>query len=561
MRMRTVLTALCVLPWMPLASGDEVRVGRLAYSGATIIGVKDCVLSFTAVGGKLHNKHFSEITGITIDGQHRLNEAERLIRLMQSSAPGRQAGQLRAKAQAKMEQVRKLRDYAKFLPQEAARLRAEADSLPKQVEALRNQAKRPMAEAKRIRGEADKLKKQGRSELDKGKRLDDEARKLGKKKKKERDKKRKEADEARKKAKSLSQSYYSLMEQVAKHERHAKSLLSQAKLLPAKAAGLRRRANMVPKEAETRLALAKKLEGEAKELLAEADKVGAPAPKAVASRYPEAIRAYNQAVEQEQKMPFIRPIIEFRRLSALERAGWIDAAVAQWMAIADRQKDPACAAPLRPRKLGAKSGRRNANAIRTLAARKDNISNQTYRAAVVELLTELYDREEMSDELIALTRGAAPAPTTAAGAPQATARATRGRLLKAKALLAKKEYAQAEKELSSLLHTFGRDDLPLALVMLGKAQLGRAVSAGEDEKRALMLRAGLNFMRVAAHFPARPEAPEALYLAGTVMQGLPGGANPAAAANAYRTVVQRHKDSAITARASAALKALEKSSK
>ena len=106
MRMRIVVTALCVPVCLSIVSGDEVRVGRLVYSNATIIGVKDCVLSFTAIGGRLHGKHFSKVTGVTINGQSKLNQAERLVQLPRSNTG--QADKLRTKAQAKLEQARKL---------------------------------------------------------------------------------------------------------------------------------------------------------------------------------------------------------------------------------------------------------------------------------------------------------------------------------------------------------------------------------------------------------------------------------------------------------------------
>jgi len=280
-------------------------------------------------------------------------------------------------------------------------------------------------------------------------------------------------------------------------------------------------------------------------------------------KYAEAIKAYDEAGRaRSNQQSFVRDIIAFRRLSAVDKCGWIDQAVSQWLVIADRAKGSRAAVLLRPRRPAAKGDPRNAKAIGLLEARRDSITNKTYRSAVVQLLRELYDREGRADDVLKLAgdgdKPGEPAGAKASGASRLTFGSAGGELLEIKALLTKKDYSTAAAKASSLLRTCGKDDLAAALMFLGKAQLGRASSGDQREKRRLMLRAGLNFMRVVTHFRRSPDAAEALYLTATILQDLPGKPNTKAAARAYEAVARRHKGTPFAAKAAEALEKMRR---
>ena len=88
------------------------------------------------------------------------------------------------------------------------------------------------------------------------------------------------------------------------------------------------------------------------------------------------------------------------------------------------------------------------------------------------------------------------------------------------------------------------------LLGAGKAQVFLSRSRPAAEKRTLLLAAGLNFMRVVAHFSESVSVSEALYEAAGVNRLL---GNKAAAGKAYREVVDRGEDPKFVAQAKKAL--------
>jgi hypothetical protein len=119
-------------------------------------------------------------------------------------------------------------------------------------------------------------------------------------------------------------------------------------------------------------------------------------------------------------------------------------------------------------------------------------------------------------------------------------------------MIASGQGEQALSQIEANLKSYSHVDLSGALLLAGKAQMQMAEKADKDAQRRLLLKAGLNFMRVAFFFPDRDEAPEALYEAGRVNALL---GNKLAAWTAFEQVLQRHPKHAIAQKARAELAA------
>ena len=115
---------------------------------------------------------------------------------------------------------------------------------------------------------------------------------------------------------------------------------------------------------------------------------------------------------------------------------------------------------------------------------------------------------------------------------------------------------QALRQLEGSLRSLGAQDLPEALLLVGKAHLSLAGSAGDEQAKTRHSRlGGLNCMRSAAFFPESPHAPEALFLAGRANQMI---GNARAAGNAWTVVAQEYSGSPFAARARSALAELQR---
>ena len=82
--MRTCVTILCVLASLAaMGLTDEISVGKLTYSGITIVGVKGGMVTFKIPSGHSQSKAFSEITGISISGMENFNKADAAMKANQ----------------------------------------------------------------------------------------------------------------------------------------------------------------------------------------------------------------------------------------------------------------------------------------------------------------------------------------------------------------------------------------------------------------------------------------------------------------------------------------------
>lgn len=267
----------------------------------------------------------------------------------------------------------------------------------------------------------------------------------------------------------------------------------------------------------------------------------------------KAVTGYD-AITDLQSRPWLKRLVQYRRLKALDETGQFDRAVKEWLLLLNDEKDSA--APLVPVKAAEKGSQANQKAISLLEAARQGLQAKTPAGqAVAQALMQAYRIEgqtDKSDALAAELAGAPrPVPTTGTGAktgdnPQAPgltgAEGDVQRAIQAAETLVRpgQKADLLEQSLRTLQETLRRcteSDLPRALLLTGKAQILLAETAGEDRKRALYLNGGLNCMRVVAHFPEAVEASEALLLAGKANLAIN---NQAAAKAAFDAVIQRY---------------------
>ena len=605
--MRTCATILCVLAVLfSTGLADDISVKGFTYSGVTIVGVKDGVVTFKIVGGRTQSKPFSEITGMSITGLDSFNKAEQL---MSGTAQDSEAEKLRRESEAKKDSIAKIKLQIGDQPKEVARLNDEAKGLRLQAEADKKRAEQITgqiadinkssadsgAQVAQFKREVVKLAKEARAielakkgdwknqaaqrrnqaknllkkidELDvvkikyhankkraEAKKLQREAQIIERAKKKgwqNQSKQRKnqantlnrEAGDLENKANRLDDANTKGRARIAALITEKGTLLRQVNLALRKAASLEARAKAFPKTAASRNEKLIMLERELDEIEKKL-KALASAPKINANRFSPAIRAYEAAAALKTS-DHAKAIINYRLLNALDQSGWIDQAASKWLQLADRENGAAGVIACCPNKLGDKGDPRNAKAISILGARVRGIKDGKYQAAALELLGRLLQQEGRGAEIITWL------PKTAATGPKLV-------LLKAVALFGKKEYTQAEGAVTGVLHQLDRDSLPEALIVRGKAILAQAdAETDKKKKRELMLKAGLDFMRVATFFRGLPRAGESLYLAGKIMATMPDKPNTVAAVNAYEAVAKNYAGTPIGQKAADALKAIK----
>ena len=606
--MRTCVTILCVLASLAaMGLTDEISVGKLTYSGITIVGVKGGMVTFKIPSGHSQSKAFSEITGISISGMENFNKAEKL---MSETAGDSAAAKLRREIETKQgaidtikaqvsdvpKEVKRLQDEAKHSRAQADGFKKSAEQLTKQLADLKKSSSNAQDKVAKLKAEAIKLmneakaierakkgdwknqsnqrKKQAEAlvkqinELDAAKvnyqakvkraqaaKLLREARIIERAKKKDwqnQSKNRKnqanklnrEAGDLENKAKRLTEAGSKARARIVKlngeigkfkrdaslASRNAMKFESQAKEFPKTARSLKEK--IVLQEHE--------LDGLKKKL---AELAGGP--KIKPEQFPAAIRAYEAAAGLKVSA-HVKTIIDYRLLSALDRAGWIDQAASKWLRLVDREQAASGAVACRPKTPADKGDPRNAKAINILGTRLRGMKDEKYRNATLDLLVRLLSVEGRSDEI------ARWLPKEAAGDDPKL------KLLRGVAFLNKKEYAPAAKAVNDVLHQLGRDSLSEALSVRAKALLGQAAAVTDKKtKQELMLEAGLDFMRVATFFRGTPQAGESLFLAGQIMASLPERPNKAAAIKAYEAVKRDYAGTPIGQKASVALNTLK----
>jgi len=605
--MRTCVTILCVLAFLaPAGLADEISVGKLTYSDITIVDVKGGMVTFKIASGRSQSKAFSDITGISISGMDSFNKAEKLI---SETAGDSAAAKLRKEIKAKQEAVDKIKAQVSDQPREIKRLqneaghfRLQADGFKKSAEQLTKQLaglKKAGAEAQgkvaKLKAEAIKLMNEAKA-IERAKKKDwknqsnqrkNQANALVKKINELDEAKIKyEANKKRAQAKKLLREAR-IIERAKKKDwqNQSKNRKNQANKLNKEAGGLEAKAKRLAEVGSKARAKIVKLTGEITKLKREAGlanrnalkydnqakaypktaqglkekivvqedeldglkaklKKLASGPRIKPEQFPAAIRAYESAAALKVSA-HVKTIIDYRLLSALDRAGWIDQAASKWLRLADREGASSGVIACRPKTLGDKGDPRNAKAINILGSRLRGMKDKKYRTAALDLLVRLLSIEDRSDEITRYL------PKESAGDDPKL------KLLRGVALLNKKEYSKAAKAVNDVLRQLDRDSLSEALSVRAKALLGQAASVTDKKKKQeLMQAAGLDFMRVATFFRGTPRAGESLFLAGQIMASLPERPNTAAAANAYKAVESQYAGTPISQKASVALKTL-----
>ena len=279
-----------------------------------------------------------------------------------------------------------------------------------------------------------------------------------------------------------------------------------------------------------------------------------------------AVKAYD-AAGVDGAGEWFKPLVRYRRLRALAQARLIDRAVAEWLAVMDADGASPAAISLQPKQADKKGSPRNAKGIKLLETRLKSVAEKKeYAGAIRQTLMRLYRAEgdtAKADRLANLLAGgsAEPKPATRAGtgAPPAVAASDLDKQLGADRVLIRpgqtpKNLENALRRIRSNLGQYDESQLPTALLAGGRARVLLAAGLAGAEQRTMLLAAGLDLMRVVAHFNGSPEAPEAL-LAAAEVNGRLG--NVRAARNAYQEVLKRFADRPeIAQKAKAALESL-----
>lgn len=241
-------------------------------------------------------------------------------------------------------------------------------------------------------------------------------------------------------------------------------------------------------------------------------------------------------------------LLAARRMSAAERSGAIDVAVKDWLAAMDESPSPAVV-NLRPKLAGTITG--GPAAIKALEDRLRAVKDAAYQSAIQGLLVSLYEKEGLKDKAALLAE-----KLSGESAPQGLAAGDMLRGLRVR--LEKGEAKTVLAELEKQLPTLSEADLPLAMLLAGKARLAASEGVSDaSARRKELLAAGLDFMRVYANYPAAPQAAESLFLAGTIHTMLPQP-NHAAAKAAFEKVIQQYAATPFAASAKQALAKIPK---
>ncbi len=269
----------------------------------------------------------------------------------------------------------------------------------------------------------------------------------------------------------------------------------------------------------------------------------------------EAVKLYDAAVGAGGA-EWLEQLIRHRRLQALEQARMTGRATEEWVVIVEESKFSQESLALRPKFFAKQGSKENGRAIAILKARLEKLSpgaGEDYELALKQLLLELYQHEGRDKEATGLAKELAAGTAPDDKGPEKANGDVRAQLKATAYLLEQGEAESALEKINANLERYEHHDLPMALLIAGKAQMALAGKARQREE--LLLKAGLNFMRVATFFSEAPEAPEALYLAGRI-NAMFARPNRQAAGAAYEAVIVRYGQSSFAEKARAELERL-----
>ena len=227
------------------------------------------------------------------------------------------------------------------------------------------------------------------------------------------------------------------------------------------------------------------------------------------------------------------------RLRALGESGQAGRWVQDWLWLVNASSNRDILLGLRPKKVGPRGSKDNAQAILLLEAKLKIVRDKNWRTAIKTVLLDLYQREgrKEAEALAKELLSSSGATTTKAGNGKSDNGNKRPVLrpirnvsgqFRSAAVLLRTDPGRALSVLKKNLNRYSPADLSTAMLLLGKAQQAMAARSAAADKQGLLLKAGLNFMRVWAYYPGGANAAEALYLAGNVNASM-SPANPKAA--------------------------------
>ncbi len=270
--------------------------------------------------------------------------------------------------------------------------------------------------------------------------------------------------------------------------------------------------------------------------------------------FENATESYNEAIEAAAKS-FVPTLAMYRRQQLLNRSGLTDKAVEAWLDMMTRDGVSKTAIALRPKKFADKGSERNSAAVGLLKTAMSK-TRGPHRAAVLELLKELLSHEGKAQELLSMADKPQSDEAVVAGPKKSVAYSE---LLVADALLTDQKYAEASEVYGKLLRRVAKNRLPDVLMGLAKSQQGQSNQVKNTKaKRELMMKAGLNYMRIVTFFGNSKAGGISLYRAGCIMRDLPGKKNLRSARSAFRMVAERYKGTKIANDAGKALADLPK---
>ncbi|MBI5723518.1 MAG: tetratricopeptide repeat protein [Planctomycetes bacterium] len=258
-------------------------------------------------------------------------------------------------------------------------------------------------------------------------------------------------------------------------------------------------------------------------------------------QYEQAVELYTKAGRQFDQ-PWQKKLSGYRRLAAVCNTVLIGTAADDWLAMAKESHYDRTVLDMVPAKADKKGSAQNAAAIKSLAAAQKT-ENRDFQRCIWTLLVTIHTAEGDGDKAAEYARKLV--------GEQADANA-----LPINALRALLEGNKLDECIAAVYKGLKTDkykdaDLPEVFFILAQAQLARHARSSDQ---ALLVEAGLNFMRVAVFYPSSRQAPEALFNAGQINRKLN---NKAAARAAFQKIIETYTtDEAIIARAKEAIASL-----
>ncbi len=275
----------------------------------------------------------------------------------------------------------------------------------------------------------------------------------------------------------------------------------------------------------------------------------------------DAVESYDK-LAKDVSQKWMQELVRYRRFEALKQAPLLTRAVKEWMTIVENSKYSKKSLAMKPTKFAEAGSDDNVRAIKELETRigsPPSDASKEYITTLKQLLLDLYQLEGQ-DEKAAKLAGELTGSTSKPSDSDETGPVVKntGAQLKGITVLVDQGKAQQALEIiNDNMKLYSAEELPLAMLLRGKAKTILADKKSGEESQQMRLSGGLDFMRVFVYYPSSKEAPEALYLVG-VMHTLLETPNEVAADKVFRRVIREYPTSAFAKKAKAALEKLNK---